>query len=121
MARRIAMPESVVIGPHTFALEVNTAKVDAECVASQRRILGYTDIGGLRIYLTGAPVLVGTMLREVVVHECLHAIWDEQGLSYAMRQNTAYTEEALIQQCDTAVLALMRDNPALVAWLTAED
>ena len=121
MARRIAMPESVLIGPHTFSLKVDTAKVDAECVRVQRQYFGYTDIGGQAIWLTGKPGIDGTMLREVAVHECLHAIFDACGLSHGLRQNNTYSEEALLQSIDTAVLSLMRANPALVAWLTAED
>ena len=121
MARRIAMPESVLIGPHTFSLNVNSAAVDAECVRSGRTLFGYTELGAQSIFLVGAPRLVGTMLREVAVHECLHAIFDSCGLSHGLRQNNTYSEEALVQSIDTAVLSLMRDNPALVAWLTAED
>lgn len=121
MARRIAMPESVTIGPHVFALTVSSAAVDAECVKSQRRLFAYTDLGAMKVYLSAPPNLVGSMLRETVLHECLHVMLDGNGMAYGLRNETHYNEEALAQHLDTPLLGLLRANPALVAWLVAED
>lgn len=115
-----AMPSSVTIGPHTFPLIVSSAAVDAECVKSQRRLYAYTDLGAMKVYLSAPPDLVGSMLREVVLHECLHVMLDGNGMAYGLRNETRYSEEAIAQQLDTPLLALLRANPDLVAWLMDE-
>ena len=114
----MSAPESVRVGPHLLTIEYSTAKVDAENVRSGRGILGYTEIGGGHIFVCGPDCLSPSMTREVVIHECLHVIMDMAGLAYGMGEGqTVYTEEGLLQALDTALLALIRDNPDLVGWL----
>lgn len=113
------MPTTVKVGPHIITIEASTAKVDAENVRSGRGILGYTEIGAGRIFICGPDYLSASMAREVVIHECLHIIMDTAGLSYGMgKGQTTYTEEGLLQAIDTALFALICDNPDLIGWIT---
>ena len=115
-----AMPSSVVIGPHTFSLVRSTPQVNAKQVAMHAPMWGFCDVGQQLIVIDDAPGLGEGAARETVLHECLHAIMDATGLSYAIgTEQKAYTEEALLQALDSALLGLLRDNPDLVAWLTS--
>ena len=116
----MSAPDSVRVGPHLLTIEYSTAKVDAENVRSNRGILAYTEIGGGRIIVCGPDYLSPSMMREVVIHECLHVIMDVAGVAYGMgKGQTAYTEEGLLQALDTALLALIRDNPDLIGWIAS--
>ena len=116
------MPESVTIGPHVYSIARSTNMVNAKQVALQRAVYGYCDEGLRQIVIDEESVLSGSMTREVVLHECLHALMDSSGLSYGIgHEKLVYSEEALLQVLDTALLAMLRANPALVAWLTSED
>lgn len=58
-------------------------------------------------------------IRDSLLHELLHAIWSESGLCCTIGEERI--EEHLVHTLASAILALLRDNPALVRYLTAKE
>lgn len=58
------------------------------------------------------------LLRDDVLHECLHAIFRQTPM-YKNDEEWAKQEEAIVMALAPRILALLRDNPELVTWLTA--
>lgn len=55
-------------------------------------------------------------LRDTVLHELLHSILHSQGREYG-----GEVEEVYVRAIATGLIGVFRDNPRLVAWLTAKD
>ena len=56
-------------------------------------------------------------MREVLLHEINHAIYNAVGLNI----HDEISEERIVLAMTYQQLAVMRDNPDLVAWLMEED
>lgn len=99
------MPRSIRIGPYTFTLRVD----DAAVMGTQDSIVAFTDL----------PKRVMTFSSNAdqpasVVHESLHAIFDQSCLNIRLGSER---EEDVIQSIDHGVLAWIRANPALMRYL----
>lgn len=53
----------------------------------------------------------------IVLHECLHVIFDNQGLEH-MKRGKEDREEQIVLAFEAGLIALYRDNPRLLAWMT---
>lgn len=54
-------------------------------------------------------------VRDCVLHEVFHAIFSETGLTVDFKEDE--DEEKIVRRMATAVLAVLRENPALVKFL----
>lgn len=65
--------------------------------------------------------LRGGRLANTVLHEVLHAVWDERGLDQdALAEDPGRLEEVVVNAMANGLSALIRDNPDLVPWLARE-
>jgi hypothetical protein len=93
------LPASLVIGPYDIpvrplpAVEGAAQDVDGRYVATQQAI-------DIRVDLTEEAA------NETLLHEALHALWDQLDLPKA-------DEETIIARLSPQLLALFRHNPAL--------
>jgi hypothetical protein len=76
--------------------------------------LGYTNTDAQHIVIT--TDLGHDRLREVFLHESLHAIKDATGLSRDILGD-AESEEAFCKRLAPVLLQWLRDNGAAVAWM----
>lgn len=60
-------------------------------------------------------------MRAALLHECLHAVFDEVGLDCDLARINEDLEEQVINNLTGSLLLLLRRNPALVRFLLAED
>lgn len=98
-------PETIKIGHMNFALRF----VPATDMPTEKAVYGCTDCSRLTIFVQqGIPKLLQV---DVVLHECLHAIYFAYGIRKKIRE-----EEACLVLAGPLV-ALMRDNPQLVQWI----
>lgn len=105
------VPKKVRVAPYEYTVEAHhqlseLAGAAGGCISDSERIV-YDPVGG--------PVVV----REVVLHELLHAIWSQTYLKRKFPDDgTDSKGEAIIGELAPRLLSLLRDNPKLVAWLT---
>ncbi len=52
----------------------------------------------------------------IVLHECLHVIFDNQKLGLVKGSKDA-REEAIVDGFETGLISLLRDNPKLFNWM----
>jgi hypothetical protein len=58
------------------------------------------------------------VLKEVLLHEIMHACFFVSGLSYEKVHRFEDVEEAFIMRCAPVLLQVLRDNAHLVEYLT---
>jgi hypothetical protein len=61
--------------------------------------------------LTSASFAVG-----IVIHECLHVIYDHQGLE-KLKRGKDEREEQIVLGFQDGLVSLFRDNPKLMTWM----
>jgi hypothetical protein len=108
----MSTPESVKVGPYRYKVVVDAARIKELEKESDTELYGITTHGHLEIALH--PDVADTVLRETLLHETLHAVFYNIGLSDRL---TDKTEEHMIRALSPALFALLRDNPDLVAYL----
>jgi hypothetical protein len=120
-----------------FARPVGGEMTTAECLRDLPRILkiGPYDWHVACIDDDGADELCGQAVFEtnqlnfwpkhlsspghvvgVVLHECLHVIFDNHGLD-KLKRGRAEREEAIIMGFESGLVSLFRDNPKLLTWM----
>ncbi|MGH3476014.1 MAG: hypothetical protein ACRDQD_04165 [Nocardioidaceae bacterium] len=110
-----AMPEVIRVGPYRYRVVVDQAVVDASCRELQANLTGSADHVTQTISLS--PNLGPDARAEVLLHECIHAIFEQATVRYDVKPSVL---ERLVELLGYAVLDLLRRNPELVAYLTAE-
>jgi hypothetical protein len=102
-----ALPPSVRIGPHDFAIE----RVE-DCEAHDREMHAEAMMVSQLIRLRENPVSpIKTV--ESFLHEVLHAIWH----TYYVEFDDEEHEELITSQLGTALTSLFRDNRWLTEWI----
>lgn len=109
-AQRPKFPASLRVGPFDWTLRYWTK---AELEGVNEGYLGQCFKNKLRICLR--PGTVVAKEAEVVIHEVFHAIFDVSGLDRV--DNTP--EEVAVNHMGYGWLQVLRDNPALYAYLIA--
>lgn len=98
-------PGTIKIGHMNFALKF----VPAIEMPTEKAVYGCTDCARLTIF---AQQDIPKLLQvDVVLHECLHAIYFAYGFSKKLK------EERGCLVLTGPLVALMRDNPQLVQWI----
>ena len=112
----MSTPTSVRVGPYTYTIKVDAERIKELEKESDTDLFGMTTHGHLEIVLQ--PDVADTVLRETMLHEVLHAVLFNTGLSDRM---TDKAEEHLVRALSPALFALLRENPDLVRYLTGSD
>lgn len=105
------LPTSVQVGGRVYSVSKCLNKLNAQRLASGSYMMGYTNNRTLEIVVD--PEVAPMMRKETLLHEVLHAIADVSGLS----QIDSPDEENFIESVDSTLLQVLRDNPALLAYL----
>ena len=116
----VPRPDSVVIGHQTFTVSYMTedewseARWPEEAAGVTQEHMGFI---GLRMEHN----LTENKLRERLLHEILHACWAVTNLTHLMDMDGGLPDdlEESVQLIQTPpLLQALRDNPALVKYLT---
>lgn len=107
------MPTSVRVGPFTYRVTSDRAEMNQRCRDETADLLGHCDrrAGVISIEPNQSP----DQKRDSLLHESLHGITDLIGLAADMSDAE---EEQLVRRLSPAILAFLRDNPKVVAFLT---
>ena len=107
------MPKSVQVGPYTYTVLVDQAKMNLLRVEyANANQVGSCDFWQHQIVL--APEPCGAVQRETLLHEVMHACHKAVGID----ANTKLTPEELLARTGVLVLDTLQRNPDLVAYLT---
>lgn len=99
-------PTSVKVGPYTFTLKASPDLLETGKVG---------DCDEAKALIRYAPHLDPIMLRSVIVHETLHAC----ALMVGITLTDKHDQETFIRRIEPLLLAVLRDNPTLTAWIAA--
>ena len=107
------MPDKVRIGSLSFTVSDDAgAHLGAEDEMSQR-LYGMSDKSTERIVIR--PGMSPGFKRQIMIHEIVHLLFDDSGLELETD-----VEEQICLSLQAPLLAVLKDNPDLVAWLTSE-
>lgn len=112
----MSTPTSVRVGPYTYVVKVDADRIKELEKESNTDLYGITTHGHLEIALQ--PDVADMVLRETLLHEVLHAVLFNTGISDRM---TDKAEEHLVRALSPALFSLLRENPELVRYLTGGD
>lgn len=105
------LPQSLQIGPFLYRVYADIDKIkDAEKESGS--LFGVTSVGELEILLH--PSSHDLVQRETLLHEVLHAVFHNVGLSERFGEKT---EEQVVRSLSPALFDLLRRNPDLVSYL----
>lgn len=110
------LPEVIRVGPHRYKVGADRARMNDICRKESRDLLGHCNHWTLEI--TIEPTLAGDQKAETLLHEVLHAVVTVTGLG---DEWGADKEEAAVNRLSPVILDVLRRNPRLVAYLTAEE
>ncbi|HXH58456.1 hypothetical protein [Iamia sp.] len=105
-----AAPDNLQVGAHTYRVLVDHDGLVG--VHADNR--GSTHNETLTIALDGS--LAATLQRETLLHETIHAAWDQTALTALEVQEQ---QEVVVTAFAPVLVAILRDNPKLVAYLTS--
>lgn len=110
------LPKKVKVGSIAYAVVASTEAHDE----AQRRMTADDESGFLEGWSSGRLAEIGLMpgmntqyARQVMVHEVLHQVLTVSAIEVSLED-----EERMVRAMESGVLQVLRDNPALVKWLT---
>lgn len=104
-------PATVKVGPFDYRIIIGGKDWDdARLRENDADLIGHHNPGTLTVSM--APGLVVGAQREVLLHELLHACFNAAG-----QPVSDGSEEDAVRTLAPTVLALLRDNPAVVTYL----
>jgi hypothetical protein len=112
--RKPRLPDELKVGPFVYTVTDDVLSHVLAENESREELYGRCDLRRLAISLN--PDQAPMQKRSTMVHEALHAV-----IATAAFPIDNDDEERLIRCLEAPLLALIRDNPELVAWLAASD
>ncbi len=110
----VGLPRTVRVLANDYTLGHLPEK---ECC--ERGVLGDTDINDCTIRLR--ETMSRTKLREVLLHEVMHALWDAMNLNEACTGKTLESDELPVNGLSVGLVAFARDNPLVAAFIFAHE
>ncbi len=102
------------IGPYNYTVTFDKNVINAESVTAGQTRQGQTDYDGEHILVD--PTLSAGVRAEVLLHEIMHAIQNTVGIGSKER----IVAHEHIYRTTPTLLAVLRDNPHLVAFLVGD-
>lgn len=103
-----------------YTIAYNDALVDTYAVELEKDASGYSDHDQHTITLRTKGHSEGAV-RRTLVHELLHSGLSITGAWYRGQFDSKEAEEALLQSVSAPLLAILRENPHIVEYLTREE
>lgn len=120
MPTTTAPPATVAVGAHVYEVLVGVDAVNALSIDQRKAMNAHTDLDALVIHVRGD--LPHTRNAEVLLHEIIHAALDAAGLtdpSGPLGDSDGDLEEQVVVGLAPVLLAVVRNNPALIGYLTS--
>jgi hypothetical protein len=105
------IPGRIVVGPYRYDVVLDDALMDKESVKDRKHLAGLTDSPSCKIAIR--PGYSHDYEAETMMHEVLHAAYHAGGGDSVKSPDV----ETVICHLAATLLATLRNNPALVAYL----
>ena len=102
---------SVKIGAATYTLYIEAKKWNP--LKEKEGASGLTDLHTQEIFVD--PTMSLTNIKETVLHECLHAMFADSGVTWPV--GGATQEEKIVRILSPRFLQFILDNKELVEWI----
>lgn len=109
------LPDTIRIGPYRYRVVVDQAVVDAASREASAHLCGSANHIEQTISLS--PKLGPDARAEVLLHECIHGIFEQASIGRGLKGDV----ERVVEVLGYGVLDLLRRNPDLVAYLLADN
>ena len=100
-----SLPTPIKIGAYDWTVEI----IDG----ADGDLYGQADFDVRHIRLWPGLITSPGHAVGIVLHECLHVIFDNHGLSKKLNRK----EEIIIEGFEAGLISLFRDNPKLLTWM----
>jgi hypothetical protein len=113
MGQAVKPPRKVKVGGYTFTVEPDGGlsafhSVNGVCGPDTQQVLYDPQVGFV-------------VLRDTILHELMHGITNQLAFCEKQVGLSDDQEEHVVRTLSTAILALLRDNPKLVQFLTEKE
>lgn len=105
-----AMPRSIKIGPYDWKVVIETEDRDGE------ELYGQAVFDNKTVLLWPKHLLSASHIVGIVIHECLHIIFDHAGLA-KLKRGKEEREEQIVLGFQDGLVGVLRDNPKLMTWM----
>lgn len=109
-----AMPRKIKIGAYDWAVVLKAG--DGRDSENEDQLWGQANFELMQIFLWPENFTSPDKVVGIVLHECSHVIFDNQGLSH-LKRDKEEREEQIVLGFEAGMIALMRDNPSLMNWM----
>ncbi|KKL51030.1 hypothetical protein LCGC14_2299560 [marine sediment metagenome] len=110
----VERPAQIWIGAKPFSVIYDKDVLDRHNGRDRQDRIGRTDTRGLEITID--PTLAEQIIRDTLLHECLHAVWIDAGLD----EMESLTEEQIVNTLTPRLVSMMRVNPELMDYMLRE-
>ncbi|HVX20899.1 MAG TPA: hypothetical protein VHB02_06110 [Acidimicrobiales bacterium] len=117
MTAKPNVPSTIKVGPHRWTVEVTTEAINVARVKGSDNRIGEAHSRLLTISID--PDQAHDELADTLLHEVLHACYHLTGNILNAVAKSEEIEEHSVGILAPALLGVLRDNPDLVAFLTA--
>lgn len=101
------LPRRLKIGPYDWSVVIVDGESD---------LCGQASFAEDQLKLWPAMLTSPSHAVGIVLHECLHVIFENQNLG-SLKGNKDKREEAIVGGFETGLVSLFRDNPKLLTWM----
>ena len=101
------LPRKLKVGAYDWAVVLHEGD-DGLC--------GQADFAVHRLNLWPKNLTSPSHTVGIVLHECLHVIFENQGLE-KMKRGKEDREEAIVVGFEAGLISLFRDNPKMFTWM----
>lgn len=115
-SKKAKMPKQIKVGPVVYQVKHSRKAMNAAELQQKDYLLGLSEEQGRLISIEPEQPLTG--LQSVLLHETLHSIFSVSGMSYKWEHDE---EERMVRRLTPFLLSVLKDNPELLAYLTAEE
>lgn len=114
MSDKVKRPKKIVVGHVTYRVHYYE---EAEWLGGPQDndLVGYYEAPQACIHIRLVPNCHENFLREVMVHEIIHAVWFHQNIRDVEVDESG--EEKVVANVALGLLPVLRQNPKLMAWL----
>jgi len=102
-----SLPSKIKIGPYDWTIVLQD---------TEEALLGQTWPGTCNIALWPKNLTSAAQVVGIVLHECSHVIFENQGLSH-LKRDKEEREEQIVCAYEAGMIGLFRDNPKLLTWM----